>query len=331
MFTNRGWIVYHKIADLPGYGPVWFNSSGIANIVSLAEAESSGHITSYVQGCFKVVNATTGRVTKFIRTPEGLFVHKVTTQGIVLVKNVKENESLFTHCQVAMAKEAPRLYEKIERPSFKHFIAIVKNNLLPNATVSAQDIVRCEAIYGKDLGALKGKKTRGRPQHVTTDYVNISADILLHHKRITSAADIMCVGGITFLLTRPQNIQFTTVEKVEFKKETVLVKGIMKVVTLNQHSGLIVDICLMDNEFEKMRAPLLEKGVALNSCGPNEHVPEIERKIRTVKERVTGVITTLPFKSLPAILIVHAVIFPVMWLTFFHYLVVCPLLYHRNV
>jgi hypothetical protein len=317
MFTNGGSIVYHQIADLPGYGTVWFNSSGIANIVSLAEAESRGHTISYVQGCFKVINGSTGRVTEFKRTPEGLFAHKVTRKGIVLVQTVKENESLFTQRQVAMAKEAQCLYEMIGRPSTKDFIAIIKNNLLPNATVSAQDIVRCEAIYGKDLGALQGKTTRGRPQHVTTDYVNIPPDILLHHRKITLAADIMFVGGISFLITTSRNIQFTTVEKVECKKETVLVKGIMKVVNLYQRRGFIVNICLMDNEFEKMRAPLLEKGVALNICGPNEHVPEIERKIRTVKERVRGVITTLPFKSLPAILIVHAVIFSVMWLNFF--------------
>jgi hypothetical protein len=111
MFTNGGSIVYHQIADLPGYGPVSFNSSGIANIVSLAGAESRGRLISYVQGCFTVVNATTGRVTEFKRTPECLFAHKVTTQGIVLVQTVKENESLFTQHQVAMAKEAQRMYE----------------------------------------------------------------------------------------------------------------------------------------------------------------------------------------------------------------------------
>jgi hypothetical protein len=74
----------------------------------------------------------------------------------------------------------------------------------------------------------------------------------------------MFVEGISFPLTTSKNIQFTTVEKRECKKETVLVNGIMKVVKLKQGRRLTVNICLMDNEFENMRAPLLEKGVALN-------------------------------------------------------------------
>ena len=34
MFTNGGSITYHHIAELPGYGNVWFNEEAIANIIS---------------------------------------------------------------------------------------------------------------------------------------------------------------------------------------------------------------------------------------------------------------------------------------------------------
>jgi hypothetical protein len=49
-------------------------------------------------------------------------------------------------------------------------------------------------------------------------------------------------------------------------------------------------------------------------CAPREHVPEVERKIRTVKERIRGLITMLPFRKIPTIMVTHAVIFSVMWL-----------------
>jgi hypothetical protein len=61
----------------------------------------------------------------------------------------------------------------------------------------------------------------------------------------------------------------------------------------------------------------LEIGIHLNVCAPGEHVPEVERKICTVKERIRGLITMLPFRKIPPIMVTYAVIFSVMWLTFF--------------
>jgi hypothetical protein len=46
-----------------------------------------------------------------------------------------------------------------------------------------------------------------------------------------------------------------------------------------------------------------------NLASANEHVPEIERKIRVIKERVRAVIYSIPFNSLSARMLVHAVLF----------------------
>jgi hypothetical protein len=61
----------------------------------------------------------------------------------------------------------------------------------------------------------------------------------------------------------------------------------------------------------------LEIGIHLNVCAPGEHVPEVERQICTVKEWIRGLITMLPFRIIPPIMVAHAVIFSVMWLNFF--------------
>jgi hypothetical protein len=47
----------------------------------------------------------------------------------------------------------------------------------------------------------------------------------------------------------------------------------------------------------------------LNLASANKHVPEIERKIRVIKERVRAIIYSIPFNSLPARMLVHAVLF----------------------
>jgi hypothetical protein len=137
------------------------------------------------------------------------------------------------------------------------------------------------------------------------------------HQDLTLAADIMFINNIPFLLTTSRNIQFTTVERLPSQKKRDILTAITKVIHLYQRRGFSLSTCLMDNKFATLRGPLFERKIALNTCAPGEHVPEIERKIQTVKEQVHGIITTLPFQQIPTLIVINAVIFSVMWLNFF--------------
>jgi hypothetical protein len=56
----------------------------------------------------------------------------------------------------------------------------------------------------------------------------------------------------------------------------------------------------MDGEFEPMRGDLADLGIALNETARDEHVGDIERFIRTLKERMRAIYNnTLPFKHVP--------------------------------
>jgi hypothetical protein len=72
MQANSRSLTYTKWGDLPGYGPVWFNPFGTANILSMSKAESKGHTVPYMPGKFTLTNAFTSQVTSFVQTPEGL-------------------------------------------------------------------------------------------------------------------------------------------------------------------------------------------------------------------------------------------------------------------
>jgi len=43
---------------------------------------------------------------------------------------------------------------------------------------------------------------------------------------------------------------------------------------------------LGDGQFKHIQQIIEEKGISMNICAANEHVPEVERYIRTIKERV---------------------------------------------
>ena len=71
--------------------------------------------------------------------------------------------------------------------------------------------------------------------------------------------------------------------------------------------GFILTHVLMDGQFETLRSELADIQVNLNTVSANEHVPEIERHIRTVKERVRCIYNMLPFKKMPSRLIIEMV------------------------
>ena len=68
----------------------------------------------------------------------------------------------------------------------------------------------------------------------------------------------------------------------------------------------------MDQEFDKIvdEVPKLE----INTTEAREHVGEIERTIRTVKERSPVVVSYQPYAILPKPIVIHLVYFSILWL-----------------
>jgi hypothetical protein len=314
---SGGVLEYKKTGVLPGYGTVWYNPDAITNILSFSRVEKKGHKIEYAEGSFKVINKNTNNQSVFLSNNQEDCLQHHTTIGVSFVQTVDGNKLMFSKKQISQAKAARELYAMIGRPSIGDFMGIIKNSLLPHAKITANDIQNAELIYGKDIGAIQEKTTRNQPSPVVTDYVNVPEDVMSVHKRITLAADIMYVNKIPFMLTVSRVIQFTTIEKLNNKQDSTLVAAVTQVCRLYERRGFEIHICMMDNKFELIRGSLLLNRIALNTCAPGEDMPEIERKIRTVKERIRGVVHTLPFQWLPNLLVVHVALFSVMWLNFF--------------
>ena len=85
--TNGGTMICVQEGDLPGFGPVYFNPNGIANILSLAVVEARGRRITYdswLGGRFKVHNPDSGKVVDFCQLPSGLYVLKVCLNSCIL-------------------------------------------------------------------------------------------------------------------------------------------------------------------------------------------------------------------------------------------------------
>jgi hypothetical protein len=222
-----------------------------------------------------------------------------------------------THTDCDRAALARRLQVRIGRPSTKDFICIVERNLLPKCLITKADTLIEEDIYGAEIGALKGKTTRQRPHAVRTFITPISSEVMNKYQSITVCIDIMYINKIPMLVTKSRHIRFGTIEAIPNKINIALVKCVQNVMKLYTRGGFKVTSALMDGEFEALRGNLADNGVILNTTARDEHVGDIERYIRTVKERVRAIYNMLPFQQIPARLVIEMTNYSVFWLNSF--------------
>ena len=111
------------------------------------------------------------------------------------------------------------------------------------------------------------------------------------------AADVFFVEGTPFLLTVACRIKFVTAEHVPSRTALNISKHMQRVLDVYRRVWFRVRTLLMDGEFEILK-PLMPN-VECNTTAAKEHVSEAERTIRTLKERMRGLVNTLPFEYLP--------------------------------
>jgi len=131
------------------------------------------------------------------------------------------------------------------------------------------------------------------------------APILEDHGNVTLCADFFYVQGHPFFHTISRKLKFRTVSTVPNQKKETIKAEFQHAMRLYQARGFnIVDVHC-DMEFECVQHDFLPTTV--NLTPRDAHVGEIERSIRTIKERIRADIHSLPFRRLPKIMIVELV------------------------
>ena len=122
----------------------------------------------------------------------------------------------------------------------------------------------------------------------------------------------MFVSGLQFWVTYSRSIKYTTAEFIPNRTAGQLANSLMKVVYGYARGGFVVNLMLMDQEFEKIKdvLPLVE----VNTTAACKHVPEIKRHIRTIKERVRATTSRFPFNPVPKMVLIQTVYTICLWL-----------------
>ena len=149
--------------------------------------------------------------------------------------------------------------------------------------------------------------------------VPIPKHILTLHKNVFLTVDLFYVNKIVFLITHSRGICLTTVKWLDNRKIAGVFAALCEVFTAYQKRGFLITTVHGDNEF----APLLPffnkmtQPPKLILAAKGDHVPEIERRIRVVKERCRAIRHSLPFNKLPLIITMYMVLHAVRMLNFF--------------
>jgi hypothetical protein len=153
------------------------------------------------------------------------------------------------------------------------------------------------------------------PESVTTDYVQIPRVILERHQLVTLAVDVIFVNKVPFLVSVARGLNLVTAKFTPSRTAKQLAAGITQMIDLYARGGFRVGTVLMDNKFEKLQN--LVPFLTINTTAAKEHVPEVERKIRLIKEWGRGILNTLPFKKMPRLMLIELVYHVVLWLNAF--------------
>ena len=128
------------------------------------------------------------------------------------------------------------------------------------------------AVYGPNRPILRGTKIRENPDRVNEGRIEIPRDFYRLHKFVTLLAELMFVGGLIFLITSSRNIKLATAEFVSMHTARQLDKLLMKVVLMYGRGGFVVNLALMDMEFEEIKD--LCGLVEVNTTAAREHIAQ---------------------------------------------------------
>jgi hypothetical protein len=201
----------------------------------------------------------------------------------------------------------------------KDFKWVIWSNQIKDCPVTIQDIDVATNIFGKNIAALKGKTTWIKTHPLDRDYVKVTKELLKIHKEVFLTTDIFFVNNIPFFSTLSRKICFTAVNHLADRTVPQILKAFKEMYKYYLQRGFHIMKVHADGEFAPLKT-LIESmtgGPMVNLESANEHVPAIERRIRVVKERCRATRHSLPFHTIPQLMMIHIVLNVVKLLIFF--------------
>ncbi len=321
--SNGGELIVYHIANVADYDePVWFSKKVFANIFALKIMKKQYKVTyDSSEESFLVHCEAAGLPNLLFKEhANGLhFFDRPRQADFAFVKTVESNMQLFLKRQVVHADKARSLYASLGFPSKQDFLWILRFNQIKDCPVMVKDAMAAYKIWGLSVAALKGKTVRKKPEPVKTETVYIPKEICKLHKEVTLTIDIFFVNSIPFFVILSQVFYFTTVMHLPDRSLGQIFKALKGIFYYYLQQGFRVTFIMGDWEFASLElfTNLLMGAPRLNLTSANKHEPFIKHRICVVKERVQLIRYSLPFQTIPKVILTHMVFYAVKLLNYF--------------
>jgi hypothetical protein len=294
-----GTIPVNMVGDLKNFGEVYYHPQSIANILSYFELTERFRVEYDSSENVFQVNVSDTEVWTFEPRNKLYVYNPVLTKNATTlattgtVQTVKDNLVGFTKSEVKRANDARELWKILAYPSIKDFLWMLNNGKVLGTQVTTHDVNRMIKIFGIDPAVLKGRVTKKQAEQVVIETIEKQ-----YSGNITLAVDIMFIDGLAFLTTVSRRLQLITVVFLDDRSQRSVQLAIDSVIASYKVQSYIVNVVVSDGEsaISALKTYLESKGVMVNPTSKNEHVPEVERAIRLIKERVRIIWHSLPYR-----------------------------------
>lgn len=307
MRTNAGSTIVNLEAEVMEFGKAYYDPDQMANILgfgNLTDNVESIKYDSTKEDAF-VITHTDKSTTKFTRTKEGLYAYKpspeflqevkdakddkppplrrpgkkknrgerdIYWQRSFLVSSVKENRMGYTQREFNDAKIARRLLHIVGNPTIPNFKGILRQNIIKNCPVTPKHVDIAEDIFGPDIGAMKGKKTRPKPPRVIEDIVEIPPELIERHHDLTLCMDLTFVNGMPMFTAIDIAIRYRSLVPIENRSVPELLRALDVILRHYNKAGFFVTTVRSDREFMPIMDEIQDDlEISMNYTAADEH------------------------------------------------------------
>ena len=229
------------------------------------------------------------------------------------IKTIEGSKAKFTKRNVKKIHIVQRFQHVAGHTSNKSLIHMATKRTIKDSPIVPKDVQIANKILGPSVYSIKGKRTyRGKDVVETNDTIPIPKTIKEHYMNLTIAADVMHVNQIPILAMISCGIHYGTLTTLPAMKLDDLEEALIGVMRAYALQSFTVRFIMVDIQFKGLKDRFEDLQTRMNVVSKKEHVPEIKRFIRVIKERARAYFTMIPFMKVPKKMVlelIHTVIF----------------------
>ena len=208
-----------------------------------------------------------------------------------LISTVSGNMGKYSKAENAKAAKARELQRKMDYLSEGMIHKMLGAGKFTDTDVTARDVERSIDIFGKSVGSLKGMTTDRKPEPVDAE-----TPLNLETRKIQDLyVDLMFVNKIPYMVSVLSEAEVVQVNRMRAKNDIEIHKELSRQMRYPERYGINIGTVHIDGESAVNSDYVKDRIDNIDSRGGGSHVPGVERKIRTIKERIRAVLNMLPY------------------------------------